>query len=80
MEIKLLDMTNQLFISEYNSRVEYSDQFAFTQRSNESPRAGTCKAVWRCALPGGFYCYSFEIMPSAAEPDSPAGGWSCSLS
>ena len=27
MERKLLDMTNQLFISEYNSRVDYGDQF-----------------------------------------------------
>ena len=86
-------MTNQLFISEYNSRVEYSNQFAFVEhsgtmkapvgllsdrtvlrkqdggapprqlrvcgamRNNESPRAGTCKAVWRCALPGGFSVY-----------------------
>ena len=29
MERKLLDMTNQLFISEYNARVEYGDQFRF---------------------------------------------------
>ena len=27
MERKLLDMMNQLFISEYNSRVEYGDKF-----------------------------------------------------
>ena len=27
MEKKLLDMMNQLFISEYNSRVEYGDKF-----------------------------------------------------
>ena len=31
MERKLLDMTNQLFISEYNSRVEYGDQFKFAK-------------------------------------------------
>ena len=29
MEKKLLDMMNQLFISEYNSRVEYDDKFQF---------------------------------------------------
>ena len=29
MERKLLDMTNQLFISEYNSRMEYGDQLQF---------------------------------------------------
>ena len=29
MERKLLDMTNQLFISEYNASVEYGDQFQF---------------------------------------------------
>ena len=29
MERELLDMTNQLFISEYNSRVDYGDQFQF---------------------------------------------------
>ena len=27
MERKLLDMMNQLFISEYNSKVEYGDKF-----------------------------------------------------
>ena len=27
MERKLLDMTNQLFISEYNPRMEYCDKF-----------------------------------------------------
>ncbi len=27
MERKLLDMMNQLFISEYNSRVEYGNNF-----------------------------------------------------
>ena len=31
MERKLLDMTNQLFISEYNSRVDYGDQFKFME-------------------------------------------------
>ena len=29
MERKLLDMTNQLFISEYNPRMEYCDKFLF---------------------------------------------------
>ena len=28
---KLLDMTNQLFISEYNSRMEYGDQLQFVE-------------------------------------------------
>ena len=31
MERKLLDMMNQLFISEYNSRVEYGAQFQFVK-------------------------------------------------
>ena len=31
MERKLLDMTNQLFISEYNSRMEYGDQLQFVE-------------------------------------------------
>jgi len=31
MERKLLDMTNQLFISEYNARAEYSDQFRLVE-------------------------------------------------
>ena len=31
MERKLLDMMNQLFISEYNSRVEYGAQFQFVE-------------------------------------------------
>ena len=29
MERKLLDMTSQLFISEYNPRMEYCDKFKF---------------------------------------------------
>ena len=32
MERKLLDMMNQLFISEYNSRVEYGAQFQFNEQ------------------------------------------------
>ena len=31
MERKLLDMMNQLFISEYNPRMEYCDKFQFTE-------------------------------------------------
>ena len=31
MERKLLDMTSQLFISEYNLIVEYGDKFQFTR-------------------------------------------------
>ena len=34
MERKLLDMTNQLSISEYNSRVDYGDQFQFVGIKN----------------------------------------------
>ena len=33
MERKLLDMTNQLFISEYNSRVDYGDQLEFMEET-----------------------------------------------
>ena len=32
MERKLLDMMNQLFISEYNPRMEYCDKFKFVTR------------------------------------------------
>ena len=35
MERKLLDMTNQLFIGEYNSRVDYGDQFEFDKERKE---------------------------------------------
>ncbi len=34
MERKLLDMTNQLFISEYNPRMEYCDKFKFDEINN----------------------------------------------
>ena len=33
MERKLLGMTNQLFISEYNSRVDYGDQLEFMEET-----------------------------------------------
>ena len=33
MERKLLDMMNQLFISEYNSRVDYGDQLEFMEET-----------------------------------------------
>ena len=33
MERKLLDMTNQLFISEYNSRVDYGDQLELMEET-----------------------------------------------
>ncbi len=33
MERKLLDMTNQLFISGYNSRVDYGDQLEFMEET-----------------------------------------------
>ena len=33
MERKLLGMTNQLFISEYNARAEYSDQLEFMEET-----------------------------------------------
>ena len=33
MERKLLDMMNQLSISEYNSRVDYGDQFEFMEET-----------------------------------------------
>ena len=32
MERKLLDMMNQLFISEYNPRMEYCDKFKFVTK------------------------------------------------
>ena len=41
MERKLLDMTNQLFISEYNASVEYGDQFQFIATSTAGFGAGT---------------------------------------
>ena len=34
MERKLLDMTNQLFISEYNPRMKYCDKFQFVGIKN----------------------------------------------
>ena len=34
MERKLLDMTNQLFISEYNPRMEYCDKSQFDEINN----------------------------------------------
>lgn len=34
MERKLLDMTSQLFISEYNLIVEYGDKFQFVKHPN----------------------------------------------
>lgn len=56
MEIKLLDMTNQLFISEYNSRVEYSDQFAFAQRSGtmKAPGQERARPFGGALCPGAF--------------------------
>ena len=42
MERKLLDMTNQLFISEYNPRMEYCDKFQFLKLRNQN--------LWRIKL------------------------------
>ena len=39
MERKLLDMMNQLSISEYNPRMEYCDNFQFVRRSVEDTAA-----------------------------------------
>ena len=39
MERKLLDMMNQLSISEYNPRMEYCDKFKFV----EHMKIGICK-------------------------------------
>ena len=80
MEIKLLDMTNQLFISEYNSRVEYSDQFAFVEQCEtmKAPGQERARPFGGALCPGAFLFVVRRFTPSAAEPDSPAGDWSCS--
>ena len=59
MERKLLDMMNQLFISEYNSRVEYGAQFQFVCLSSGLIQMGRAAFTYiilcpcRCSGKGG---------------------------
>ena len=53
MERKLLDMTNQLFISEYNSRVDYGDQLEFmeeTMMDKKTQKIGVICAIVQIIL------------------------------
>ncbi len=46
MEIKLLDMMNQLSISEYNPRMEYCDKFVFVNLPFERGKILFSKGVF----------------------------------
>ena len=61
MERKLLDMTNQLFISEYNSGVEYGAQFQL------------CAQLRVCSQAGGIPVYPRFSQPDNSESWDDAG-------
>ena len=58
------------------------DKFAFVEQCEtmKAPGQEHARPFGGALCPGAFLFMVRWFTPSAAEPDSPAGGWSCSLS
>ena len=58
------------------------DKFAFVEQCEtmKAPGQEHARPFGGALCPGAFLFVVRRFTPSAAEPDSPAGGWSCSLS
>ncbi len=56
--------------------------FAFVEQCEtmKAPGQEHARPFGGALCPGAFLFVVRRFTPSAAEPDSPAGGWSCSLS